>query len=237
MFVKEIEPIDKVGVNFLEQDNTLNLIDEIIELPLRNACKTFRQKGIETVMSSANKHNILPSGQKPTEREDVAGKCFLDPAPTFDDAGKGYAWIMLNFDNLSDENKDLLFSIEAQKGNNGEKVGEKMIWFVHPFFIGNLDYKIKTGQYSYEYLKTCLSEDEIPQGIKYDERLAKFESRHVVLGYGDRYPINTIIIRMPINEETTVEEVEEYFEDFARMFTNQIVGKRQEIEQGHKGYH
>ncbi|MDE6292781.1 MAG: hypothetical protein K2L98_03785 [Bacilli bacterium] len=237
MLVKEIEPIDKVGVNFLEQDESLNLIDEIIELPLRNACKIFKQKGIETVMSSANKNNILPLGEKPTEREDVHGKLFLDPAPTFVDAGKGYAWIMLNFDNLSDENKDLLFSIESKTGDNGEKLGEKMIWFVHPFFIGNLDYKIRTGQYSYEYLKTCLSEDEIPKGIEFDERLAKFEKRHIVLGYGDRYPINTVIIRMPINEQTTAKEVEEYFEDFARMFTNQIVSKKQETEQGYKGYH
>lgn len=216
MLIKDIEPIDKVGINLLNQDDTLNLIDEIIELPLRNACKIFKQKGIETVMSSANKNNILPSGVKPTEKEDVAGMYLFDPSPTFEDAGKGYAWIMLNFDNLSNANKDLLFSIE-------ENGGEKTIWFVHPFTLGNLDYQIRVGKYTYEQLRTYLNEDEIPQGIEYDERLAKFESKHIVLGYSGRYPTNTVIVRMSINEQTTVEEVEEYFESFAKGFNNQNV--------------
>lgn len=57
MLIKEIEPINKPGVNLLQQDNTSNIIDELIELPLRKACKIFKQKGIETVMSSANKNN------------------------------------------------------------------------------------------------------------------------------------------------------------------------------------
>lgn len=238
MLIKEIEPINKAGVNLLQQDDIPNIIDEIIELPLRKACKIFKQKGIETVMSSANKNNVLPIGEKPTEREDVYGKQWLYPSPTFEDAGKGYSWIMINFDSLSDLNKDLLFSIEEKNGNNGEKIGEKIIWFVHPFTMGNLDYKIRTGQYSYEFLKICLSDDEIPQDIEIDERLSKFEKKHVVLSYNDRYPTNTVVIRMPINEKTTVEEVEEYFANFAKSFNDQIVNKEieEETKDSHRGY-
>lgn len=95
--------------------------------------------------------------------------------------------------------------------------------------MGNLDYKIKTGQYSYEYLRTILKEEEIPQNIEVDEGLAKFEKRYVVLRYNNRYPENTVIIRMPINEATTVDEVDKYFTNFAKSFENQ-----QELEQKKK---
>lgn len=229
MLVKEIEPIGNIGINLLQKENPKDIIDKVVEIPLRNACRIFLEKGIETVMSSANKNNVLATDQKPTEREDVYGKQWFYPSPTFEDAGKGYSWIMINFDSLSNSNKDLLFSIEERIGNNGERIGERIVWFVHPFTMGNLDYKIRTGQYSYEYLKMCLLDDEIPQYIEIDERLSKFEKRHVVLSYNNRYPTNTVIIRMPVNETTTVQEVDEYFTKFARCFKNQ-----QELEQVQK---
>ncbi len=221
MLISEIEPIGNVGINLLSEEDAKSIIDKIIELPLRNACKIFLEKGIETVMSSANRNNVLQTGERPTEREDVYGQQWFYPSPTFKDAGKGYSWIMLNFDSLSDSNKDLLFSIEGITGNNGEKIGERIIWFVHPFEIGNLDYKIRTGQYSYEFLRTALEEKEIPKDISVDERLSKFEERHVVLAYNDRYPRNTVILRMPIKDTTTVDEVEEYFTKFAMCFKDQ----------------
>lgn len=229
MLVSEVEPIGDIGINLLQEKNPKNIIDKSIELPLRNACKIFLEKGIETVMSSANKNNVLLKGEKTTERQDVYEKQWVYPSPTFEDAGKGYSWIMINFDSLSDSNKDLLFSIEERTGKDGQKIGEKIIWFVHPCIMGNLDYKIKTGQYSYEYLRTILEEEEIPQNIEVDERLAKFEKRHVVLRYNNRYPENTVIIRMPINEATTVDEVDKYFTNFAKSFENQ-----QELEQKKK---
>lgn len=229
MLVSEVEPIGDIGINLLQEKNPKDIIDKLIELPLRNACKIFLEKGIETVMSSANKNNVLSKGEKTKEKEDVYGRECLYPSPTFEDAGKGYSWIMINFDSLSDSNKDLLFSIEGRTGKDGQKVGEKIIWFVHPRTIGNLDYKIKTGRYSYEYLRTIFEEEEIPQNIEVDERLAEFEKRHVVLRYNNRYPKNTVIIRMPINEETTVDEVDKYFTNFAKNFKSQ-----QELEQKKK---
>lgn len=236
MLIKEIEPIKEIGLNLLKKDYGLELIDEIIELPLRMACKIFKEKGIETVMSSANRNNILVTGSKPIEKENVKGREFFYPHPTFQDAGRGYAWIMLNFDNLSDENKDLMFSLEERVDDNGEKIGEKMIWFVNPCTFGNLDYKLKIGEYTYEHLRTCLS-DEIPQGIEYDARLAKFASRHIVLSYNNRYPVNTAIIRMPINEQTTVSEVDEYFSLIAKGFYNQNMNKNLEDKEHSKVYH
>ena len=186
MLINEIEPIDEVGVNLLNHDNPNEVIDGIIELPLRKACEIFRRKGIETVMSSANKNNVLKQGQKRVEKEDVYPKPLLDPTPMFDEAGRGYAWIMLNFDTLSDENKDFLFSLEERKGQNGERVGQKAIWFVHPCEMGNLEFDLRVGKYDYEFLRSILPEEEIPKNIEVDNKLVEFEKRHIVLGYNGR---------------------------------------------------
>ena len=135
--ISEIEPIGSIGINLIDADKAEQKIDNIIELPLRQPCKIFRKKGIETVMSSANKNNLLKQGQNPKEKEDVSGKCqhLFYPEPTFEDAGIGYAWIMINFNTLSDENKDILFKLEEKTGTNGEKIGEKAIWFVKPITV------------------------------------------------------------------------------------------------------
>lgn len=231
ILISKIEPIGNPGINLLDADRPEQKIDGIIELPLRKACKLFRKKGIETVMSSANKNNLTKPGEKPKEKEDVSGKSqhlFLD-APTFEDAGVGYAWIMLNFDTLSDDNKDMLFSLEERVGPNGEKIGERGIWFVHPFMMGNLSYDLKTGKLDYEYLKTILTEDEMPPKIEKDERLAKFEAKSIILSYNDRYPADVVMIRMPINESTTVAEVEDYFYKFAEALKQQSIKREMQL--------
>lgn len=231
MLIKDIEPIDKAGVNLLKHDNPNMLINEIIELPLRKACEIFRKKGIETFMSSANKNNVLKQGEKRIEKEDIYVKSenatieqMLKPPALFYEAGKGYAWIMLDFDTLSDENKDWLFSLEERKGSNGEKIGEKAVWFAHPSEMGNLEYSIRIGKCDKESLREVLQEEEIPQNVEFDKRLAEFEKRHIVLM--GVYSMQTVVLRMPIDEQTTVEEVEEYFLKLAKSFKTQIIDKK-----------
>lgn len=229
MLIKDIEPIGEAGVNLLKQDNPNEIINEIIELPLRKACEIFRKKGIETIMSSANKSNLLKQGEKRIEKEDIYldprnPEHMLKPLPLFYEAGKGYAWIMINFDTLSDENKDWLFSLEEKKSKTGEKIGERAVWFVHPFEVGSLEHKIKIGEFSYEFLREFLTEEEIPQNIEFDEKLAEFEKRHIVLC--GAYSTQTVVLRMPIDEQTTVEEVEDYFVKLAQNFKTQIIQKK-----------
>ena len=216
MLIRDIEPIGKPNMNLLETDEN-DIIDEIIELPLRNACRIFREKGIETVMSSANRNNLLKEGEKPIEKEDVyAGYFKILETHTFYEAGKGYAWIMVNFDTLSNENKDLMFELE-------DKIGGKLVWFAHPNeMTGNIEFSLKTGRYDYEFLRKCMGEDTIPKGLEVDERLIEFEKRHIVL----LYPwmdssTEAVFLRMPITEHTTVDEVSDYFSNLARCFKNQ----------------
>ncbi len=224
--IKDIKPIDYVGRNLLNISNFEDIIDNIVELPLRNACKIFRRKGIETVMSSANENNVLRNGQKPLERENVSGnrnflfmsKLEYTPKydgtdiiyqPDFEDAGKGYAWIMINFETLSNENKDLLFELEEEKDERGENVGEKIIWFVKP----NRTSLIRSGQ----------NEPD-------DDRSKKFKHRSIELNYNNRYPKRVVILRFPVNEDTRVKEVAEYFKNMAEKFREQ---NREERPQTH----
>ena len=226
MLISEIKPIDKVGINLLKRGNAETVIDQIIELPLRKACKIFAEKEIQTVMSSANKDNILPTGTAPTEKEDVYGNHqeLQITRPSFKDAGRGYAWIMLDCDSLSDENKDYLFALEEKKN------GEKAIWFVHPYEMGNIEFDLKIGKYDDEFLKQIMPVEEIPKGIEVDSRLVEFEKRHIVLGYGEAYPLQSVFLRMPVNGQTTVEQVENYFVNFAKTFKSQIKVKQMDSQ-------
>lgn len=230
MLIRDIKPIDKKGIDLLKEKDkdAEELIDRIIELPFREPCKIFRKKGIKTLMSSANVNNILQEDERAIEKEDVYGngQQNLKLRPTYEEAGKGYAWIMIDFDSLSNENKDWLFKLEETKGKNGEEIGGKAIWFVHPCEIGKLDYKIKTGEYDINLLRTALTEKEIPKGVKFDKRLSEFEKRHIVLAYHwGLYPLNTVILRKRINENTTAEEVEQFFTAFAKGFKDQSINQ------------
>ena len=207
MLIREVEPNDYRGINLLNIDKPESLMERIIELPLINACKIFKNKGIETVMSSANKNNLLKPGEKPKEKEDVYsdGQQWLLNHPIYEDAGRGYAWIMLNFQTLSEENREWLFSLEERKGENGEPIGEKAVWFIEPNAFGKFNSR---------------------NGIKSE----KFDQKKIILGYNDGlYPRQTVILRMPINDTTTVEDVDNYFSKLAESFKTQIPEKKKEV--------
>lgn len=198
MLISEVKPIGDRGVNLFNIDANESYIDRIIELPLRNACKIFKAKGIETVMSSANQNNILKPGEEPFEREDLLKVQEPKDRPSYEMAGKGYAWIMLNFDSLSEENKEWLFALEDRKNENGEQIGKKAVWFVHPY--------------------------SMPKHLQKSE---EFERRCMLIAYHDGlYPKNSVFLRMPITQESTVEEVDSYFTKLAESFKEQKKEKK-----------
>ncbi len=193
MLISEIKPIIDRGVNLFNIDAGESYIDKIIELPLRNACKIFKAKGIETVMSSANSNNLLKPGEKSFEREDLQKMQEPSVRPSYEMVGKGYAWIMLNFDTLSEENREWLFSLEDRKNEFGEPIGKKAVWFVHPY--------------------------NLPKHLQKSE---EFEKRAMLILYHDGfYPRSSVFLRMPITNETTVEEVDSYFSKLAESFKEQ----------------
>lgn len=205
--ISEILPIKELGINLVKEGSANEIIDQIVEEPLKKVCKELKTKGIETVMSSANKNNILKKGEKALEREDVEGKELLLDAPTYESAGRGYAWIMINFSNLSDENKETLFSIGERKDSKGANIGEKIIWFVK---ANPLMYFFNQDQ-----------SDEIKNDLD-----KKFEEHSFILQYNsDRYPKKVVLLRMPINDETTVIDVERYFAKITEKLKQQQIEK------------
>ena len=223
MYIKDIEPIADIGLELLDKENAEEIIDKIIEEPLKEPIKAFYKKGIRTVMSSANRKNLVPKGEKTKKKEDVSGSgqfLFLD-APTFEDAGVGYAWIMLDFDTLSNENKEIILRLEEKEDQKGNKVGGEAIWFVHPTIMGNIDYQMKTGRFNYDLLGPTAKDEKPIEIVKVDPQYVKFEDKSIILAYNNRYPTNTVILRMPVNEETKVKEVEEYFCKIAELLKSQ----------------
>jgi hypothetical protein len=202
MLVKEVKPIGKVGKDLLKNDDSDKIIEAIIEKPLQKACKEFKNKNIETSMSSANKNNIIKNNQTRVNKKDVIEKASKNKTQTFLRAGKGYAWLMLNYNTLSDENRKILFDIEKQ-------YGEDSVWFVKSNYTEFVNAIRKTL-----HLKPIVE--------KFDDKYAeKFKEKQLILMYNNKYPRRAAFIRMPINETTKVEDVEKYFDEITSKFKKQ----------------
>lgn len=111
---------------------------------------------------------------------------------TFMEAGKGYAWLMINYNTLSDENRKIIFSLEKE-------LGEDTIWFVKSNYIDAMNgfrrrFKMK------QLVET------------FDDKYAEeFKKKQLLLMYNNKYPRRNVFIRMPIDENTKVDDVENYF--------------------------
>ncbi|MBR0350252.1 MAG: hypothetical protein IJH76_00230 [Clostridia bacterium] len=194
MLVKEVKRSGKIGRNLLKDKSPEEIIELIIEKPLQKACKTCVKKNIETVMSSANCKNVLKPNEQRIDRKDVVEKAKTKLFQNFNVAGKGYAWIMINYNTLSDENKKKLFELE-------EKYGEDCIWFVKS---------------SYNEFKNAIRKffRLNPLVETFDDTYAdKFKQKQLLIVYNNRYPRRSVFIRMPINETTTIDNVETYFDE------------------------
>lgn len=192
MLVKDVKPIGKVGKNLLENKNTDDMIEILIEKPLQKACKQCKEKNIETVMSSANKNNIMKKDKKPIHKLDIVEGIKKNKMQTFFKAGKGYAWLMINYNTLSDENRNILFELEKE-------LGEEYIWFVKSNYVDAMN-----------AIRRRLKMK--PMIEKFDDKYAeKFKERQLLLMYNNNYPNRNVFIRMPINQNTQTEEVETYF--------------------------
>ncbi|MBR3163331.1 MAG: hypothetical protein IKF17_04465 [Clostridia bacterium] len=197
MLVSEVKPIGKVGKNLLKNKDAEEIIKTIIEKPMQKACIECKEKNIETSMSSANKNNIVKKNKTRITKKDVIKKLEQNKTQTFLEAGKGYAWLMLNYNTLSDENRKVLFSLE-------ETLGEDSIWFVKSCYIETMNKLRKTFK-----LKPLVE--------KFDDMYAdKFKEKQLVLMYNNKYPRRSIFIRMPIDDATTVKDVETYFDEIIK---------------------
>ena len=202
MLVSEIKPIGKFGKNMLENENADDLISRIIEKPLQEACRECKNKNIETVMSSANKNNIVKDNEKRIDKKDLIQMLKKNKLLDFSYAGKGYAWIMINYNTLSDENREILFSLEND-------LGEDSIWFVKENYTDAMN-----------FLRRKFKMKEIKQEFN-DKYADKFKEKQLKLVYKKVYPTRNVFIRMPIDEHTTSEDVELYFNEIISKLAKQ----------------
>lgn len=194
MLVKEVKPIGKVGKKLLENKNTDEIIETIIEKPLQKACKACKEKNIETIMSSANKKNIVRTNKTKINKKDIEDAIKQNKMPNIFQGGKGYAWLMINYNTLSDENRKILFDLEKE-------LGEDAIWFVKSNFVDAMNAIRKRFK-----MKLFVE--------KFDDKYAEeFKQKQLLLMYNNNYPRRNVFIRMPIDENTKIEEVELYFDE------------------------
>lgn len=193
MLISEVKPIGKVGRNILKDKNAEEIIKTIIEKPMQKACLDCKEKNIETSMSSANKNNIVKKNKTRIDKQDVMEKLAKNKTQTFLEAGKGYAWLMLNYNTLSDENREILFNLE-------ETLGDNSIWFVKSCYVETMNKLRKPFK-----LKPLVE--------NFDDTYAdKFKDKQLILMYNNKYPRRSVFIRMPIDENTTTDEVKNYFD-------------------------
>ena len=202
MLVSEIKPIGKFGKNMLENEDADELIYKIIEKPLQNACKACKDKNIETVMSSANKNNIMTRKQKRINKLELKQMLQKNKLLNFEYVGKGYAWIMINYNTLSDENRKRVFDLENE-------LGEDSVLFVKENYT---DAK--------NFIRRKLKLKEVEQ--VFDDKYAdEFKKRQLKLVYKNTYPSRNVFIRMPIDETTKVQDVDLYFKQIISKFEEQ----------------
>ena len=203
MLVCEVKRNLSNGKNLLETDNPNLIIDKLVEKPLQKACKEFKYKNIETCMSSSNKSNILKSEKKYVTKKEILNKAQKHRLQTFLQAGKGCAWIMINYNTLSKENKEIVFSLK-------DKLGEDIIWFVKPTFAN-----------FYKKLQNFFKQNDVvlSSGDEYDK---KFEDEQLILMYNtNQYPGRSVFIRMPIDNKTTIKDVEDFYDKITEKFVKQ----------------
>lgn len=192
MLIKDVKRIGKVGKNLLKNKDANEIIETIIEKPLQQACKDCKEKNIETVMSSANKNNLVKKNKIRINKKEAIQRANEGKTQTFLTAGRGYAWLMLNYNTLSDENRKKLFDMENE-------LGEDSVWFVKSNYIEVMNKMRKLFR-----LKPLVE--------TFDDTYAeKFKEKQLILMYNNRYPRRSVFLRMPIEETTTCEEVEQHF--------------------------
>ena len=153
-------------------------------------------------MSSANKNNIIKKGKERINKKEVIEDAKKHKIQSFTEVGKGYAWLMINYNTLSDENRKILFELEKE-------LGEDTIWFVKSNYVDAMNAIRKR-------LKMKLMVETFN-----DKYADEFKKRQLLLMYNNNYPRRCVFIRMPIDEDTKVGDVEEYFSNIISKMVKQ----------------
>ena len=168
----EVEPICESYVEILNRDD----LTKIVESPLLEACQYLYDKHIRTLMTSANRFNVVGLNKLSQNVE------------KFYSYGEHFAWLWIDYGSLSPENKKLVQSWYAQ---DKEKDSSKRLFL-------------------------CTISNH-PESWDFDAFIIQNQVQLNTPCYSD----SAFIMRYPVNEETTVEEVRNYFLQLANSFFSQ----------------
>lgn len=234
-YIKEINNISLVkDITRFPYDGEIPLDDEImqelcLEKPIRKACLDLNKNGIETLMSSANGNDILNKDISVDESKIYIGK--NDPWSI----GNGYAWIMLDWDRLSDDNKKYLISIKNGdldldlntdeinnlKHNaelNGKKAFQDQLIKLYEYVDVSREFA-ELFDFDSNSVVANMQLFELPQDDYYDLNKVFLMghnslNNHIMQNKGNCF--RTVVIRYPMNEKTTVADVEKFYDRIVR---------------------
>jgi len=224
--IMEIEPNTADGSKiFCDDDETC--YDLFIEYPVREACKRLtKEKEIKTIMSSANKEDAKRAGLKEKDGEQL----FIGPNNHFS-IGNGYAWIMFDFDELSDDNKDIVIALnnsdipielseEAKKrlenncSSNGVPIGQRELVKFYRVVHESQTQKIQIKKPSF--------------GFRPRTRDPRFEAQENILVHNNSLSYHgsdydAVVLRYPIDESTSTDEIIEYYNSVINLFKDKAI--------------
>lgn len=235
MLLKEVIPIrgDSKTV-YNERDLT-----KLCEAPVLEACKIFMNLGISTVMSSGNRDNVL-SSQKPKvayNERDIISNSSNDFS-----YGYGYAWIMLDYDSLNHQNRDLVISlsnnescemidclsdtakalfVQRCKIDNVKPSDNQLVQLcLVPNRLCRLYFTHRRYKQSLSEALSQLKTNPNP----FDNLSVSFYEKATML-FTTPYKERVVILRYPVGEMTTVEEVSSFFINLAAKFSKNTLGR------------
>lgn len=206
--VKDIEPIKFDGEIDITDDMTLFMC---IEPPVRKACMMLKNMGINTLMSSANKVDVESRNTRIKGFENRGnGEHF--------NLGNGYAWIMIDWETLSQDNKQKIIML-----NNGtipiELSDKEKENLVHNCEINNFTPSQKELVSFFQIISVRLLYIGDRSSLKlvadsnednyYEQNRRGYVCNNSLCNHGDNY--RTVVIRYPLDENTTVSQVDNYF--------------------------
>ena len=193
MKVIDIKPIKQDNIKINNKDD----LNKIIELPLLEACKIFYDLGLTTVMSSCNENNIK-LGEYPRRKITYYT---VTPYTRDFSFGNGYAWILLDYDSLGEQNQEYINSLNNE--------------LIELVTIPNVpeDYE-STNKEHYNKLVKSDNTNPYPDNPLY---IDFYNKKHPL--FTTPYIERGVLLRYPINKNTTVKEVNNYFTKLASTFT------------------
>lgn len=218
--ISDIKPIIFDGDINLDDISTIN---ECIEPPLRIACKQLNEKGIKTIMSSCNSEDVKNRNVKIDSYR--VGR--YSKPPFF--IGNGYAWIIIDWESLSNENKSIFVDYNSGKKQMPLTERERNI-LEHNCSLDSPKIPI-----SWQLVRFFEVVDENKFFMNKDifgklEQKSEFDAyfdlhKNGLLSYSSLNNISSdyriAVLRYPIDELTTIGDVEKFFINFIQQLFDQ----------------